>query len=192
MSYTLPKYTHFFFDKLTLRDNIRDVQAVACSGIEERIGADDPEKTLETLEFYDAVVLPAEQGSVITFLHPEYSSVVLGPDIVRIPLAYPLARHDQDWAHFINSWIELKQKDGTVDRLYKYWILGQGATETEPPWSILQNVLGWKQDVFFLPVAIWMVGCACSAENAEIPGDRQGVEVALHTIKNFGNNELDE
>jgi Na+/H+-dicarboxylate symporter len=103
----------------------------------------DPESILDILESYDAVVLPAERGSVITFLHPEYSSVVPGPDIVRIPLAYPLARHDEDWAHFVNSWIELKQKDGTADRLYEYWILGQGAIETQPRWSILQNVLGW-------------------------------------------------
>jgi Na+/H+-dicarboxylate symporter/ABC-type amino acid transport substrate-binding protein len=105
---------------------------------------DDPEKILDTLESYDAVVLPAERGSIITLLHPEYSSVVPGPDIVRIPLAYPLARHDGDWAHFINSWIELKQKDGTVDRLYQYWILGRGAIEKRPRWSILRDVFDWQ------------------------------------------------
>ena len=32
---------------------------------------------------------------------------------------------DQAFATFINTWIDLKKKDGTLDSLYRYWILGQ-------------------------------------------------------------------
>jgi ABC-type amino acid transport substrate-binding protein len=105
---------------------------------------DDLEGIVDHLELLDAIVLPAERGSVITLLHPQYTAVVPAPDIVKIPLAYPLACHDQDWAHFINTWIDLKRKDRTIDRLYEHWILGQAAEEHQPRWSIIGNVLNWR------------------------------------------------
>ena len=64
-------------------------------------------------------------------------------DVVKMPLAYPLARHDQDWAHFINTWIELKRRDGTIDALYRHWILGQDAVPRQPRWSLIRDVLHW-------------------------------------------------
>jgi ABC-type amino acid transport substrate-binding protein len=92
---------------------------------------------------FDAVVLPAERGSVLTLLHPKYTVVVPEPGIVKIPLAYPVARRDQEWAQFVNTWIELKRRDGTIDALYGHWILGKQATKREPRWSVIRNVLGW-------------------------------------------------
>ena len=37
-----------------------------------------------------------------------------------------------------------KQSEGTVDRLYRHWMLG-GAAEAEkaPRWSVVRNLLGW-------------------------------------------------
>jgi ABC-type amino acid transport substrate-binding protein len=64
---------------------------------------------------------------------------------VKVPLAYPIAGRDTVFADFINTWIELKRKDGTIDDLYKYWILGQNATPHGPRWSIIRNVLGWVE-----------------------------------------------
>ena len=42
-----------------------------------------------------------------------------------------------------NTFIELKQKDGTIEALYDHWILGRDAGGTEPRWSIIRNVLNW-------------------------------------------------
>ena len=92
---------------------------------------------------FDAFLLPAERGSVITMLHPEYSVVVPEPGLIKVPLAYPLARHDDRWAGFVNVWIELKRRDGTIDTLYRHWILGQDAQEKRRRWSILRDVLHW-------------------------------------------------
>lgn len=89
------------------------------------------------------MAMPAESGSVLTLLFPKFTVVVPEPDIVKIPLAYPLARRDQDWAHFINTWIELKRRDGTIDALYGHWILGKQAAKRQPRWSIIRNVLHW-------------------------------------------------
>jgi proton glutamate symport protein len=49
------------------------------------------------------------------------------------------------WAayHFINTWIELKRRDGTIDALYRHWILGKQTGKRQPRWSIMRNVLHW-------------------------------------------------
>jgi len=91
----------------------------------------------------DAVVLSAESGSVLTLLYPKYTVVVPEPGIVKIPLAYPVARRDQEWAQFLNIWIELKRRDGTIDALYGHWIQGKQAAKREPRWSVIRNVLHW-------------------------------------------------
>jgi ABC-type amino acid transport substrate-binding protein len=55
----------------------------------------------------------------------------------------PVARHDQAWGTFVNAWIEMKRRDGTLDTLYHHWILGEAATSTTPRWSVIRNVLHW-------------------------------------------------
>jgi Na+/H+-dicarboxylate symporter/ABC-type amino acid transport substrate-binding protein len=92
---------------------------------------------------FDAVALPAERGSVLTLLYPKYTVVVPEPGVVKIPLAYPLAGGDPNWAYFLNTWIELKRRDGTIDALYGHWILGKQAGKRQPRWSIMRNVLHW-------------------------------------------------
>jgi ABC-type amino acid transport substrate-binding protein len=93
----------------------------------------------------DAFALPAERGSAWTLIYPAYSVVVPGPDPIRVPLAYPIAKHDQPLAAFVNTWIALKRKDGTLDAAYKHWILGQDAAPRQPRWSIVSNVLHWLE-----------------------------------------------
>jgi ABC-type amino acid transport substrate-binding protein len=94
-------------------------------------------------ETVEAVVMPAESGSVFTLLYPKFTVVVPEPGIVKIPLAYPLAGRDQDWANFINTWIELKRRDGTIEGLYSHWVLGKQAVKRQPRWSIMRDVLHW-------------------------------------------------
>ena len=48
-----------------------------------------------------------------------------------------------EWAQFINTWIELKRRDGTIDALHGHWILGKHAVKREPRWSVIRNVLHW-------------------------------------------------
>jgi Na+/H+-dicarboxylate symporter/ABC-type amino acid transport substrate-binding protein len=108
-------------------------------------------ETLEGIEeglkqgTFDAVVLPAERGSVLTLLYPKYTVVVPEPGIVKIPLAYPVARRDQEWAQFVNTWIELKRRDGTINALYRHWILGDHAVDRQPRWSVIRNVVHWVE-----------------------------------------------
>ena len=70
--------------------------------------------------------------------------MVPGPGLSKIPLAYPIARHDERLASFLNNWIELKRRDGTIDQLYRHWILGQTASTPHPRWSVMRDVLKWE------------------------------------------------
>jgi Na+/H+-dicarboxylate symporter/ABC-type amino acid transport substrate-binding protein len=93
----------------------------------------------------DAAVLPAERGSAWTLLHPEFSVVVPEPLVVKVPLAFPIGRADERFASFINTWIELKRREGAIDGLYRYWILGRSAEKKAPRWSVIRNVLHWVE-----------------------------------------------
>ena len=90
-----------------------------------------------------ALALPAERGSAWTLLYPQFSVVVPQPGVIKIPLAFPIARHDAAFAAFMGSWIDLKRKDGTLDALYAYWVLGRDPSPRTPRWSIIRNVLHW-------------------------------------------------
>ena len=91
----------------------------------------------------DAIAMPAERGSAWTLMYPQFTVVVPEPGIVKIPLAYPIARHDDAFGSFINTWIDLKRKDGTIETLYNYWVLGRDAAPRHPRWSIIHDVLHW-------------------------------------------------
>ena len=91
----------------------------------------------------DALVYSAEAGSAWTLVYPKYTVAIPLPDIRKIPLAYAIARGDSGMLEFLNTWIELKKKDGTIKKVYDHWILGKGAEKKEPRWSIIRNVLHW-------------------------------------------------
>ncbi len=91
----------------------------------------------------DAIVLTAERGSAFTLLHPEFSVAVPMPRPRKVPLAYVIAGRDRALADVVNTWIELKRKDGTIDALFAHWILGRDAARRQRRWSVLDDVLRW-------------------------------------------------
>ncbi|MDJ0990704.1 MAG: cation:dicarboxylase symporter family transporter [Desulfobacterales bacterium] len=94
----------------------------------------------------DAIVLTAEAGSAWTLIYPNYEVVVPKPDIIKSPLAYPVAGGDTAMADFVSRWIELVHKQRLdFQRIYDHWILGAEAEERKPRWSVIRNVLGWVE-----------------------------------------------
>jgi Na+/H+-dicarboxylate symporter/ABC-type amino acid transport substrate-binding protein len=89
----------------------------------------------------DAFVLTAERGSTYTLLHPAYAVVVPKPRPLKVPLAYIVAGRDREMTALVDTWIDLKRKDGTIDELFGHWILGRDAASKQPRWSVLRNVL---------------------------------------------------
>ena len=94
-------------------------------------------------EEMDALVTFAEIGAAWTLLYPTYQVVVPRQIDKIIPLGYALAFGDQEMLEFMNRWIDLKKKDKTIEKIYNHWILGKDATQKEPRWSIIRDVLHW-------------------------------------------------
>ena len=70
-----------------------------------------------------------------------HGMAVPNPLEIRLPLAYPVARHDLEMTRYLATWIDLRRKDGTIKAFYEHWILGRNAVSRTPRWSILRNVL---------------------------------------------------
>ena len=94
-------------------------------------------------EKLDALVQGAEGGSAWTLIYPQYTVAVPFPKPVHVPAAYAMPRGEHDMVKFVNTWLELKKKDKTLERLFDHWILGRGAEKKEPRWSVIRNVLHW-------------------------------------------------
>jgi len=93
----------------------------------------------------DALFVRAEVGTAWSLLHPDYSVVVPQPVLFKAPAGVAMARESADLADFVNEWLVIQQAAGSIQRAYDYWVLGRGAEEKRPRWSILRNVLGWGQ-----------------------------------------------
>lgn len=92
----------------------------------------------------DALFVRAEVASAWSLLHPEYSVVIPQPAIFKAPSGVAVSRaYAPDLAAFVDDWLVIQQASGTVQRAHEYWVLGRGAEEKRPRWSILRNVLGF-------------------------------------------------
>lgn len=91
----------------------------------------------------DAVLYVAEAGSAWTLLYPSYSVAVPQPQVVHVPVVYALPLGEIAMREFLDSWVEIRRRDGTTDRLFEHWILGRGTEATVPRWSVVRDVLGW-------------------------------------------------
>ena len=116
-----------------IRDELTDVEIVPIDRMEDIFAPRE--------QPIDAAVATAERGSAYTLLHPEYSVAVPKPRPFKVPLAYLIAGRDSAMAAMVNTWIELKRKDGTIDELFAYWILGQDVAPKRRRWSVIDDVL---------------------------------------------------
>ena len=91
---------------------------------------------------FDALLMPAEEGAAWTIRFPRFNLVTPSP-ILIVPFAYAVQQGDDALLNFFNAWLLNARGDGTVDALYRYWMLGQ-VQETKPPrWSVVRDLLGW-------------------------------------------------
>ena len=91
----------------------------------------------------DGLVFAAEAGSAWSLVHPAYSVAVPRPDVLTVPLAYAMPRGDPRLVEFVDTWLDLKKRDGTLTRLNDRWVLGKEVRQAEPRWSVIRNVLHW-------------------------------------------------
>ena len=95
-------------------------------------------------EHGDAVMISsAEAGSAWTQIYPHFGVAVPKGISVKAPAALVLPPGDASFLTYMDTWLELSQKNGLMDLLYHYWILGEEHEAKTPRWSIMRNVLGW-------------------------------------------------
>lgn len=91
----------------------------------------------------DVLVTSAESGSAWTLRYPQFNVVKPNDLNVRLPLYYFVADESQ-FEEFLENWLALKRRDGTIQQLYDYWILGKDNEEHVRRWSIVDDVLDWE------------------------------------------------
>ncbi len=120
--------------------------AITALGLDERleiVGVTDASQFFAGQpEIADVLATSAEAGSAWTLEYPEFTVVKPSGLNVRAPLYYLVARNSR-FADFVNSWLKLKRRDGSIDQLYDYWILGRHTTHAQPRWCVIRNVLHW-------------------------------------------------
>jgi Na+/H+-dicarboxylate symporter/ABC-type amino acid transport substrate-binding protein len=93
-------------------------------------------------ETVDAIFDQAEEGAAWTILYPGYSLIVPKP-ITFIPVSYAVALNNDQLLKAFKAWLLVEQSNSRVDRLYQFWMLGEGSMVRETPrWSVVRNVMG--------------------------------------------------
>lgn len=92
----------------------------------------------------DAFLMPAEHAAAWTLLYPRYSVTVPQPNPVRMPTAFAVAIGADELGHLIDEWVGFAKSANVIDKSYRYWVLGEGAKQSQRRWSIAHDVLGWE------------------------------------------------
>lgn len=90
--------------------------------------------------FIDAHLTSAERAASITIYKTGFKVVNPLPYHINNALVFPIAR-DEVWRGYINKWIDFRKQDGTFDKIYKQWILGQPNQKKAKKWNVLDDVI---------------------------------------------------
>lgn len=89
----------------------------------------------------DGLLNSAESGSAWTLVYPAFAVAVPEPGRVKLPLAFPLPKGQDEFKIFVDTWISLEIGQGAVDELFEHWIMGRAAQSNKHRWSILDDVI---------------------------------------------------
>ncbi len=90
-----------------------------------------------------ALVYSTEVGAAWSLLYPSYTAVVPQGLTLQAPIAFMLPKDQPAFIQYINTWLALKEKNGSMKSIYNFWILGKDPKKKEPRWSVFRNVFGW-------------------------------------------------
>ena len=88
----------------------------------------------------DAHLTSAERAASVTIFKTGYKVVNPLPYHINNALVFPLAR-DNIWRGYVNKWIDFRKQDGTFDRIYDQWILGNPSEKESQKWNLLNDVI---------------------------------------------------
>lgn len=114
-----------------------------------------PDKKIIALENGDAfssssadLFLWDEQEAISWVVrNPHYTVIFPKPSLYTDSFGYAVRSDATRLLTFIDQWLELKKNDGFTQKQYDLWILGkrEGYIEKAPRWSVLRDILHWKE-----------------------------------------------
>lgn len=108
---------------------------------------DSPREYLKGTTELDAFVYTAEAGSAWTIVYPAYSVAVPHPNVVSLPLSMAVSKNNISFMPYLNTWIDLKHNDRSIERLTNYWIYGKREKEENKRWNILDDIILKDKDI---------------------------------------------
>lgn len=91
----------------------------------------------------NAALVSAEGAAFWTLAYPRFRVVRPAGTKAEIPVVIAYRFHDTRLDELLDHWVSLRRVDGTIQRYFDYWILGQSARENKPRWCVIRNVFGW-------------------------------------------------
>lgn len=146
----LPRSNLSLFHNYNEVSNHPDIRIGGVGGYKEIVKSHFPQNTLVPLHAFDFTqekvdaILWSELPAYIWCLaHPDYTAISFDNTLGKKYFAYPCQMESEQFLHFLNDWLQLKQEQGFEQEQRQYWFLGKAQTPESHRWSILRNVLHW-------------------------------------------------
>jgi ABC-type amino acid transport substrate-binding protein len=91
----------------------------------------------------DAALWTLEQARAWAAANPGFSAVVPNDFGAPLLIAYLMPPNSDEFANFINQWLDLQKANGFEQQMKDYWLEGKLRRDDRPRWSIVRNVLHW-------------------------------------------------
>ncbi|MGH2639308.1 MAG: substrate-binding periplasmic protein, partial [Rhabdochlamydiaceae bacterium] len=91
----------------------------------------------------DAMMWSELPAYIWCLAHPEHTTVSFNHSLGRNYFAYPCGATTEQFIHFLNEWLELKEQQGFELKQRQYWFLGKSQIPENQRWSIIRNLLHW-------------------------------------------------
>lgn len=158
LAFVIKDYKKNDFEKLEDVVKMKGLKIAIARGSEyyKAVGTIFPQATIIPLDhpdqFFnhtnaDVLLTTAEVGTSLTLLHPFYDVAILQPyDTYKIMCTYIVSKNCDDASlRFLDYWLKMEKEYGSLDRKYKYWVLGENPENRPQRWSLIRDVLHWVQ-----------------------------------------------
>ncbi len=92
-----------------------------------------------------AALMTLERAYYWSRIYPDFTAVRPRDVNTATIVVYALPYGEIEWRNLVDLWIETRKASGEADEAYSYWVRGTALARRNPRWSILHDVLGWRQ-----------------------------------------------
>ncbi len=92
---------------------------------------------------YDVYMWSELQSYIWCLTNPDYTTLGYKNKLGAKYFAYPMRRNTEQFVHFINEWLYLKQEQGFAYKQRQYWFLGKLYNPEAKRWSLIRDVFHW-------------------------------------------------